>query len=156
MRSSGRLWMLGALVLWSWIAIFAGCNAVGGDVDCPAGQTDCGGFCANLLHSQDHCGACGAACARDEACSNGVCRLWCPAGTTTCDGTCVNLITDNANCGACGVGCAVGECCRNSACSTTCVPGEAVGGGGSHGDGRYDDTRVDHSAPSPSGRGYPH
>jgi len=155
MRPSGWMRVLGALVLTSWVAVFAGCNAVGSDLDCPAGQTDCGGFCANLMRSQEHCGACGAACPQNAACSNGTCRLWCPAGTTACGEGCAELVIDELNCGACGVACAEGECCHDSVCTTDCAAGEAVGGGG-RGSGRYDDSRVDHGVPTPSGNPVPH
>lgn len=129
MRTSSGIRVLGVVALASW-GLLTGCNSLAGDLDCPAGQTDCGGFCVNLLHSQDHCGLCGEACPQNAACSNGVCRQWCPTGTTPCGEACVYLVSDDANCGACGVECAAGTVCRNGVCSSGCATGSTSCGDG--------------------------
>ena len=49
----------------------AGGGGAGGGADCRVEA--CGLTCAELLHSPDHCGLCGRACADGEVCTNGVC-----------------------------------------------------------------------------------
>lgn len=62
---------------------------------CPAGETWCGeGIgCTDTAADVAHCGACGEACASDEACQDGVCGevcipVWgdCSNGGTCCPG----------------------------------------------------------------------
>ena len=51
-----------------------------GQCACPAGKTDCGGFCVDVLTSKDHCGECNVPCAADQfpgvlsaSCVQGLC-----------------------------------------------------------------------------------
>jgi hypothetical protein len=43
-------------------------------VTCPAGQTDCGGVCVDLLSHAGHCGACFNSCPLGGFCSGGTCQ----------------------------------------------------------------------------------
>lgn len=70
---------------------------------CAAGETPCRGFCADLLQSDIHCGACGNVCTSSETCCGGVCT-----DTTTA-----------AHCGGCGNACPAGGSCVNGLCTTT-------------------------------------
>jgi hypothetical protein len=54
---------------------------------CAAGQSCCGGVCADLQTSSANCGACGHPCAAGQSC---------------CSGACTSLSSDENNCGACG------------------------------------------------------
>jgi hypothetical protein len=40
---------------------------------CPAGQTNCGGTCFDLLTTDAHCGACETSCPAEQACVGGQC-----------------------------------------------------------------------------------
>jgi hypothetical protein len=42
---------------------------------CSSGLENCAGECVDLMTDQEHCGACGNACANDEGCLNGTC-VW--------------------------------------------------------------------------------
>lgn len=77
--------------------------------------------CANLLSSNQHCGACNAPCPAGMSCSGGKCAGSCSAGMTTCSGGCVDPTTDARNCGGCGQACAPGMICQNGQCG--CPPG---------------------------------
>ena len=44
-----------------------------GGVDCPPGQTDCGGDCTPTDTDPENCGECGNACGLGQACLNGEC-----------------------------------------------------------------------------------
>jgi hypothetical protein len=97
----------------------------GNYVCCAAGQTYCGGYCANLSNDVNNCGACGHGCGAGLSCNNGTCSA-CPPGQTKCGNSCVNLSSDNANCGACGNACGAGTSCINGTCSGgggDCPPG---------------------------------
>jgi hypothetical protein len=86
--------------------------------DCPTGQTDCYGTCADLQTSSVHCGRCRNPCPAQSTCQSGICvGTVCPAGLTGCDGVCVNLQSDNTNCGDCGFHCiSAGTACIGGAC----------------------------------------
>lgn len=64
---------------------------------CPPGQTNCGGFCKDLMADSSNCGACGAVCTTGVCCS-GVCGPNCGGGTccqgssTCCTGTLVGTV----------------------------------------------------------------
>ncbi len=42
---------------------------------CPAGETDCGGFCADLGSDDEHCGHCDIECLFDEQCVSSTCQI---------------------------------------------------------------------------------
>ena len=101
---------------------------------CEPGFADCDGDesngCeTNLWLSDEHCGACGNACATHESCTNGTCgAIACEPGFADCDGDesnrCeTNLWLSNEHCGACGNTCAPNESCTNGACVAVCEPG---------------------------------
>lgn len=69
---------------------------------CAGGETACRGFCADLLQSDIHCGACGNVCTSSETCCGGVCTD----------------VTSTANCGACGNTCAANGSCVNGLCTS--------------------------------------
>jgi len=108
------------------------------DVQCATTQTLCAGRCLDTQSDPDHCGACGTACARIEACVMGRCQLQCPGGQTACGGRCVDFATDRTNCGACGTTCAQGQVCAAGTCGVECgaslatctLPGGGNDGGG--------------------------
>jgi hypothetical protein len=89
-------------------------------LECPVGETACGGRCAALETDAANCGACGFACS-SGACQDGACA--CPPGKTECGGGCVDLATDPAHCGACATGCAPAQVCSASACAAACGGG---------------------------------
>jgi len=90
------------------------------DVRCTTGQSVCGATCADLQTDPNHCGTCGTACARTEACVAGQCALQCPTGQTVCGGRCVDLQGDRANCGTCGTACMAGQVCSAGQCAASC------------------------------------
>lgn len=98
-------------------------GGVCGTAGCNAGFGNCDGTLANgcetdLNTSLDHCGACGARCARNNAttsCVSGVCSITaCSAGFGNCDANpangCETAVSSATNCGACGVVCSSGLC----------------------------------------------
>ena len=93
-------------------------------LQCPAGQTDCGGTCRDLETDTQSCGACGNACPAGEVCSGGTCAVTCQAGLTECNGSCVNLGIDPTHCGSCNSVCAAGQTCSAGACA--CQPGQSL------------------------------
>jgi len=96
---------------------------------CAAGQTCCGGVCADLAHDANHCLGCSNICDRNKAdsCNSG-CRCGsgaaCGTGQTCCGGACVDTSTNTSNCGACGRSCGSGT---NSCLTGTCSCGTHVG-----------------------------
>jgi hypothetical protein len=107
---------------------------------CAEGRGDCDGNEANgcetdLAGALEHCGACGAVCARANAtpaCEAGACRVAaCNAGWGNCDGSeangCETPTNSVTHCGACGAACparphAVASCAAG-ACRHTCETG---------------------------------
>jgi len=84
------------------------CRANTGDCNGDLVDADRGDGCETDLTTNEHCGACGNACAPGEACrrnSTGVYECLCPPGLTYCGNTCVDLATNPTNCGSCGVLC---------------------------------------------------
>jgi hypothetical protein len=74
---------------------------------CRAGLTDCGADgCRHLPTDEDHCGACG------NACAGGV------MAETCCGGQCVNLLTSRDHCGACGNACRSDQFCTPKGCGS--------------------------------------
>ncbi|MDP3276996.1 MAG: hypothetical protein Q8Q09_17525 [Deltaproteobacteria bacterium] len=81
---------------------------------CSDGSTSCNGRCEDLQSNVAHCGACGNACALDNAevtCSAGVCGvLRCRPGYEDCDrdprNGCEAQVPSDQHCGACGTRCA--------------------------------------------------
>src|SRR5262249_39671367 len=68
---------------------------------CPAGQADCGGYCADLASDPNNCSYCGAVCA-SGACQGATCVGPCTNGETDCGGICVIVTGSDPNhCGAC-------------------------------------------------------
>ena len=144
-----RLWSLSAACLLAGtIGAWAGCSAgttnsgitggaggegasntgatstgTGGKGDVCPGATLCGDVCTNTSFDPQNCGACGAACAGDQVCSQGKCGSQCLGGTTNCNGKCVDPQSDNANCGACGNACTGGQVCSQGTCALQCVGG---------------------------------
>ena len=76
--------------------------------------TICEDGCALLASDPANCGACRAACARNETCTDGRCN--CPPQSDCGSLGCVDKTTDPANCGACGHACAAWQICRDGAC----------------------------------------
>jgi hypothetical protein len=97
---------------------------------CPSGQFICqgrdgsAGACSDHKTDLSNCGACGNACQKTQACSNGVCVTPnpCPPGQFICQGkdgrpgACLDHSGDSANCGACGNACMRPTACRNGSC----------------------------------------
>lgn len=77
---------------------------------CNLGETQCGGGCANLQKSRDHCGACGTPCRADQYCAEGMCVDRCEDPLHLCGGECVLLDSDPDNCGQCDNECRSGLC----------------------------------------------
>lgn len=82
-------------------------------LECPPGQTDCGGTCVDVQSDPVNCGGCGNYCPTGR-CAQGACA--CPDGLTDCGGSCVDLQADPNNCGACFVGCEEGADCAGGQC----------------------------------------
>lgn len=84
-----------------------GCDTA---ADCPstgsAVTACCNHRCADVLTSNEHCGACGNPCQNNDSC---------------CDGVCVDLTRSASHCGGCGRSCylpnVAGVRCANSQCS---------------------------------------
>jgi hypothetical protein len=92
---------------------------------CPPYQALCNGSCIVTSQDPQNCGACGRACAAEEACSAGVCAATCstpPTGGNTriakCGQQCVDLFNDNTHCGDCDMDC--------TAASQVCVGGRCT------------------------------
>ena len=104
--------------------------------NCDPGFGDCDGLvtngCENTLDSLQDCGACGTACARDNAtasCAGDVCHIAsCNPGFGDCDGQdangCEDTLDGLVNCGTCGTPCSranatatcAGDVCRIDTC----------------------------------------
>ena len=93
---------------------------------CPAGTTECGGICVDLLTDVNNCGTCGNVCPEGQpgfvrGCVEGNCFFMreraCAEGLSSCDGVCVDRLTDPANCGVCGNVCGAGEICFAGQCA---------------------------------------
>lgn len=67
---------------------------------CGNGKTCCSGDCTNTRLDGDHCGACGNACAADEACFAGECITGCDVCAAGCAFTSVQAALDAAAAGA--------------------------------------------------------
>ena len=82
-------------------------DGCGGTLDCGgcgAGQTCCGGTCADLESDAAHCGTCGHACPTGQVCCSGACIEPCfeaPGGCCPTGEACCGI-----NC------CATGNCCE--------------------------------------------
>jgi predicted CxxxxCH...CXXCH cytochrome family protein len=112
----------------------AGCSK---SADCKGDAKVCGGSCVQLASDNLNCGACGAACATGQVCSQGRCALTCAAGLLECGGGCVDPRSDRAFCGAsgacagstAGTPCAAGQVCSNGTCALSCQAGLVDCGG---------------------------
>jgi len=118
MRRGNPLAALGRLALLIALAAGSGCGG-GKGVECPAGQTDCGGVCKDLQSDPVNCNGCGLRCAVGGVCTLGVCG--CPSPTQLCGAACVDTATSAANCGSCGHACGAGTCAVG-ACTCTAGP----------------------------------
>jgi outer membrane protein assembly factor BamB len=90
---------------------------------CAPPASMCGSACVDLLHSPDHCGACGNVCGLGEICNGGLCNFACIGGATACGSLCVDLAHDPNNCGACGNRCEPGTVCSQGYCDLVCLGG---------------------------------
>jgi hypothetical protein len=90
---------------------------------CGAGQSPCGGGCADTSTDPANCGVCGTACGAGQACTGGACVTisTCPSGQTVCGHACTDTTTDVANCGTCGAACGQDEGCSAGVCTTVGV-----------------------------------
>jgi len=86
---------------------------------CRGGETDCNGFCANLLWDNLNCGACGTQCAEGFSCFLGTCRC-ADSGQEQCNRQCIDVTGDRNNCGACGNVCPAGQDCIGGQCQPPC------------------------------------
>jgi hypothetical protein len=104
------------------------------DKVCPAPFATCanskGPCTTNLKTDVTNCGACGAACPKEDdpaskngsyVCSDGVCQLACALLSADCnnnkaDGCETSTVSDPQNCGFCGNTCKDGEICWLGAC----------------------------------------
>ncbi|MFO0560499.1 MAG: hypothetical protein U0269_20965 [Polyangiales bacterium] len=107
---------------------------------CNAGLGNCDGMdangCETTTNTLTHCGACGMACARNNAtatCSTGTCAIaMCSAGFGNCDGMDANGCETNTNssnthCGGCMMACPTNSACSTGAC--VCGAGYSECGG---------------------------
>ena len=85
-------------------------------LECPDGQTACGGECVDVQTDTANCGACGVSCG--GACENGTCvdQPACPDGQTDCGGFCTDTTSDLNNCGGCGTACPPNAICSDGTC----------------------------------------
>lgn len=125
---------------------FRGCFGGGcGAVKCLPERGDCDGDasngCETTLISNEHCGACGNACASEMECRyiqesflSEELKCACAAGETFCQtgvkngvsvGACYDLRSDIRSCGACGAACSTGEHCDFGICRIDCAAGTA-------------------------------
>jgi hypothetical protein len=82
---------------------------------CPTGQEFCAGNCTDLQVSDEHCGACQAACTGGKVCEAAACV--CATGQTECGEECVDLQTSLAHCGMCDRACMMGDACTAGRCA---------------------------------------
>lgn len=80
---------------------------------CPAGFTNCNGYCFDIMSDPLGCGPTCRTCPLDTDCCSGSC---CPEGQRCCGGACTDLTTDNENCGGCTQLCPEGMTCCGSRC----------------------------------------
>jgi hypothetical protein len=103
---------------------------------CPAGETLCSLWCADLQTDVQNCGSCDIACQGWDAstdssptCQAGVCMCGaeraCPRHDAPNKFHCPDYETDNYNCGACGLRCPDGQACVGGKCSA-CPAGQSV------------------------------
>jgi hypothetical protein len=93
----------------------------GSSGQCAAGLDACGTVCVDLQTTSSDCGACGAACPKDQVCRAGRCA--CPSGLASCGGACVDVASNSAHCGQCDKACAMDQVCSLGACSSSCANG---------------------------------
>jgi hypothetical protein len=106
---------------------------------CPTGQSCCSGACVDTQTNLAACGACGRACAINNAspaCRAGACAIErCNQGFGDCnsmasDGCETNLQNDITHCGACGMACRPLDNATVVCRAGACVPGLCAGGFG--------------------------
>jgi hypothetical protein len=83
-------------------------------VACVQALTLCDGACVDVDYDEDHCSACGVACAAEEPCLAGVCG--CTGTTTACNEDCFDTRYDARHCGGCGIRCSHHERCDLGTC----------------------------------------
>jgi hypothetical protein len=98
------------------LAALAGCKT---QIECPSGETNCGGRCVSLLSDANNCGSCGKAATSLQVCRAGA--LTCAPGTGLCDGTCTDLARDPLHCGSCTSACASSDYCTTESSTTSCT-----------------------------------
>jgi hypothetical protein len=90
--------------------------------NCPAGETDCGGYCVNTNIDSLDCGGCGLSCAAGDYCSGGLCVVGsctsdlsaCIADSDCCSGVCVD--TNETGCALDSDCCFPGDICSGGVC----------------------------------------
>jgi hypothetical protein len=82
---------------------------------CPPAQEFCAGACTDLQTSDEHCGACDAACTGGKVCEAAECV--CSPTQTECGTECVDLQTSLAHCGMCDHACMPGDACTAGRCA---------------------------------------
>lgn len=120
--------------------VAAGCNEGKGvdrgddaGADCPAGTTECAGYCVDTLTDNANCGGCddgggSNTCVGDQVCDgSGACVADCMPGLTDCHGFCTDTDIDPSHCGACDDGsgalaCAPADVCFDAGCVDPSVP----------------------------------
>ena len=107
------------------------------EINCPAGQIECGGECVDPETNRTYCGARGVCvgpssgreCPGGEICSGGICVLNCPDNHIECGGSCADPMISIQYCGAsgdcrgmnAGTQCTGGEYCLSGQCVTECT-----------------------------------
>jgi hypothetical protein len=75
----------------------------------------CAGACVDVQTSDEHCGACDAACQGGKVCGAGTCA--CAAPQIECGGQCTDLQTSLQHCGTCDHACTAGDACTAGRCA---------------------------------------
>lgn len=126
-RSKGEVTISSPSLFLDFLVATCTCSS---SADCPAGETCCGGGCANLLTDPNNCGSCDNTCPTGQSCIDGTCTctttqcgLVCCPTTTTCPDcpTCMpgSHGTFCANCLGC---CCVSDSTPDALCDPNVLP----------------------------------